>query len=208
MKPSVCADTASGLFTRREEADSARQLTKPRTSIAEVISAITGHTIRMTRSTTSAVREESMIDKETYKKELKRMFDSLSGGNKSTDRCGIKCSQCPLKKICNNNIYAFDIIEAVEKWSKEHPQKKYKVSKLEYYILKYLSDNTIHMYIERDEDSNIYLFDEKPRKIGGCWYGRGAHLMAPFNKLFQFIQWGDEEATSIKEVLENCEVDA
>ena len=39
-----------------------------------------------------------MIDKETYKKELKRMFDSLSGGNKSTDRCGIKCSQCPLKK--------------------------------------------------------------------------------------------------------------
>ena len=45
-----------------------------------------------------------MIDKETYKKELKRMFDSLSGGNKSTDRCGIKCSQCPLKKICNNNI--------------------------------------------------------------------------------------------------------
>ena len=64
------------------------------------------------------------------------------------------------------------------------------------------------MYIERDEDSNIYLFDEKPRTRGGCWYGRGPHLMAPFNKLFQFIQWGDEEATSIKEVLENCEVDA
>lgn len=75
-----------------------------------------------------------MIDKETYKKELKRMFDSLSGGNKSTDRCGIKCSQCPLKKICNNNIYAFDIIEAVEKWSKEHPLK-HKISKLEFDIL-------------------------------------------------------------------------
>lgn len=73
-----------------------------------------------------------MIDKETYKKELKRMFDSLSGGNKSTDRCGIKCSQCPLKKICNNNIYAFDIIEAVEKWSKEHPLK---ISRMEYDIL-------------------------------------------------------------------------
>ncbi len=73
-----------------------------------------------------------MIDKETYKKELKRMFDSLSGGNKSTDRCGIKCSQCPLKKICNNNIYAFDIIEAVEKWSNEN---KHKLSKLEYDIL-------------------------------------------------------------------------
>ncbi|MDD6512797.1 hypothetical protein [Sharpea azabuensis] len=82
-----------------------------------------------------------MIDKETYKKELKRMFDSLSGGNKSTDRCGIKCSQCPLKKICNNNIYAFDIIEAVEKWSNEN---KYKVSKLEYDILKIYAERGFH----------------------------------------------------------------
>ena len=41
----------------------------------------------------------------------------------------------PSKKICNNNIYAFDIIEAVEKWSKEHPPKKFKVSRMEYDLL-------------------------------------------------------------------------
>ena len=97
-----------------------------------------------------------MIDKETYKKELKRMFDSLSGGNKSTDRCGIKCSQCPLKKICNNNIYAFDIIEAVENWSKEHPQKKYKVSRMEYDILKLCSE--LDTYHFDQDDLLISLF--------------------------------------------------
>lgn len=90
-----------------------------------------------------------MIDKETYKKELKRMFDSLSGGNKSTDRCGIKCSQCPLKKICNNNMYAFDVIEAVEKWSKEN---KYKVSKLEYDIMRAAIDYSCEEEAFKDVD--------------------------------------------------------
>ena len=30
--------------------------------------------------------------------------------------------------------------------------------------------------------------------------------ITPFNKLFQFVQWEDEEPTSIKEVLEDCGV--
>lgn len=148
-----------------------------------------------------------MIDKETYRKELKRMFDSLSGGNKSTDRCGIKCSQCPLKKICNNNIYAFDIIEAVEKWSKEHPPKKYKVSQLEYDILKYISDNTIFIYIARDENGKNYIFEAEPRKLDDWWYGCGLSYMRIFDELFQFVQWEDKEPTSIQEVLKKCEVD-
>lgn len=148
-----------------------------------------------------------MMDKETYEKELKRMFDSLSGGNKSTDRCGIKCSQCPLKKTCNNNIYAFDIIEAVEKWSKEHPPKKYKVSQLEYDILKYISDNTIFIYIARDENGKNYIFEAEPRKLDDWWYGCGLSYMRIFDELFQFVQWEDEEPTSIQNVLENCEVE-
>lgn len=120
-----------------------------------------------------------MIDKETYKKELKRMFDSLSGGNKSTDRCGIKCSQCPLKKICNNNIYAFDIIEAVEKWSKEN---KYKVSKLEYDIL----------YNALDFSSNDDTFDDIDILHGLLENGY-------FN--------GATNGMRIREYFENCEIE-
>lgn len=120
-----------------------------------------------------------MIDKETYKKELKRMFDSLSGGNKSTDRCGIKCSQCPLKKICNNNIYAFDIIEAVEKWRKEN---KYKVSKLEYDIL----------YNALDFSSNDDTFDDIDILHGLLENGY-------FN--------GATNGMRIREYFENCEIE-
>jgi len=122
-----------------------------------------------------------MIDKETYKKELKRMLDSLSGGNKSTDRCGIKCLQCPLKKICNNNIYAFDIIEAVEKWSKEHQPKKYKVSKAEYDILQevYSIHGNFRMY-QHEIINNL-------RKKG---YFKGSY-----------------EDTEIEDYLKSCEVD-
>ena len=150
-----------------------------------------------------------MMNKEEYKKEIVRMWDSIRTEYIGRDTCkGVLCKQCRFRdlKNCASIANAFEAIEIVERWSKEHSQKKYKVSKLEYDILKYLSDNTTHRYIERDEDSNIYLFDEKPRKIGGCWYGRGAHLLVPFNKLFQFVQWKDEEPTSIKQVLRNCEV--
>ena len=150
-----------------------------------------------------------MLDKDTYKRELVRMWNTLRDDRyKIYNACnGVSCNKCPLHDIgCSEPLSSYEVVEIVKKWSREHQPKKYKVSRLEYDILKHLYDNTKHIYITKDEDSNIYLFDEKPRKIGGCWYGRGAHLMAPFNKLFQFIQWGDEEATSIQDVLKNCEV--
>lgn len=78
------------------------------------------------------------MDKEEYKRELIRMWDSVRGDNlKGGKDCnGIKCEDCQFDSIplCNKGISAFEMIEAVEKWSKEHPQK-HKVSKLEYDIL-------------------------------------------------------------------------
>ena len=51
-----------------------------------------------------------------------------------------------------------------------------KVSKLEYDILKYLSDNTKYMYIVRDGNGNIFLYDEEPQKSESApwWTGGGA----------------------------------
>lgn len=89
-----------------------------------------------------------MIDKETYEKELVRMWDSLRDDDYKgeTDCFRVKCKECPLYSFCNGiageDIYStFDIIETVEKWSKEHLQKKYKISQLEYDILKYFTSN-------------------------------------------------------------------
>lgn len=100
----------------------------------------------------------------------------------------------------------FEIIKIVEQWSKEHQPKKFKVSRLEYDILKYLSDNTSSKYITRDANDFLCLFDEKPRKNVDYWKGFGVTDMDAFNKLFQFVQWEDEEPTEIQDILKNCEV--
>ena len=94
------------------------------------------------------------------------------------------------------------------KWLCEEYKEPVKLSKLEYDILKYLSDNTVHMYIVRDGNGNIFLYDVEPEKSKSApwWTGRGMCHMGMFNKLFQFIQWGDSEPTSIEYVLKNCEV--
>ncbi len=94
------------------------------------------------------------------------------------------------------------------KWLCEEYKEPVKLSKLEYDILKYLSDNTVHMYIVRDGNGNICLYDAEPKKSGNgdWWVGRGVHGMVMFDKLFQFIKWEDSTPTLIKDVLENCEV--
>lgn len=163
-----------------------------------------------------------MMTKEEYKRELIHMWDSLREYCKGYDNCaGVICEECPLcdaehdKCLLYNDVYHAilewnnDVYNAVLKWSKEH--QKYKLSKLEYDILKYLSEKTLstyeeHMYIARDEDGSICLYDEKPKKIGSYWYGGFVCSVTAFDELFQFVQWGDEKPTLIQDVLENCEV--
>lgn len=94
------------------------------------------------------------------------------------------------------------------KWMLSEYKEPVKLTRLEYDILKYLSDNTKRMYIVRDGNGYICLYDAEPKKSGNgdWWVGRGVHGMVMFNKLFQFVQFEDEKPTSIQEVLNNCEV--
>lgn len=85
-----------------------------------------------------------MIDKDTYKKELLRMWDSLRTEYVGRDSCiGVNCEKCPLHENgnhCGAGIKsAFEAIATVEKWSKEHPEKKYELSRIEYEVL--ISEN-------------------------------------------------------------------
>ena len=147
-----------------------------------------------------------MMNKEEYKKEIVRMWDSVREEHKGEYSCyGVDCEFCPLGRRCDR-IFSFEMIEAVEKWSKEHPPKKFKVSRLEYDILKHLSDNTALMYITRNVYGNVYLFNEEPRKSSGNWYGNGARSLSVLDELFQFVKCEDEEPTSIKDVLESCDI--
>ena len=152
-----------------------------------------------------------MMDKEEYKREIVRMWDTLRDDKyKGIESCsGVNdCGGCPLNNIKRGESFnAFEMIEAVEKWAKENPPKKYKISRLEYDILKHLSDNTEHMYITRDLNGFLCLFDKKPEKNVDYWKGFGLSDMNVFDELFQFVQWEDIEPTSIQDVLEKCEVE-
>lgn len=148
------------------------------------------------------------MNKEEYKKEIVRMWDSLRVNDVGNKKCmGVICEECPLYDIdCESSTNAFEMIEIVEKWSNEHQPKKYKVSKLEYDILKYISDNTEHMYITRNLNGFLCLFDEKLKKNVDYWKGFRLSDMDVFDELFQFVQWEDIEPTSIQDVLESCDI--
>ncbi len=68
-----------------------------------------------------------MIDSATYKKEIVRMWDSLRENYQGENNCdGVSCHKCPLNVPCGDangtqSYNAFDVIEIVEQWSKEHP---------------------------------------------------------------------------------------
>ncbi len=67
------------------------------------------------------------MTKEACKKTYIRMMDSLRYGHKGELNCeGVGCSRCPLKSVCRYDhkvllSNAFECIELVEKWGKEHP---------------------------------------------------------------------------------------
>lgn len=67
-----------------------------------------------------------MLSKEEYKKNVRRMFDSLRTECKGEDNCaGVRCSECPFNDVqCSlggSKFYLFETMEIVENWVKEHP---------------------------------------------------------------------------------------
>lgn len=148
-----------------------------------------------------------MINAEKYKDEINEEYLNLlkrnvidGDGNKMNKAIKTIAFKHCGKRLCGAS--------STFKWLCEEYKEPIKLSRFEYDILKYLSDNTRHMYITRDGNGNIFLYDVEPEKSKSApwWTGRGMCHMNMFNKLFQFVQWGDSEPTSINNVLNNCEV--
>nr|DAI75876.1 MAG TPA: hypothetical protein [Caudoviricetes sp.] len=148
-----------------------------------------------------------MLNAERFKKEILENSNVVSDFSMSKDKHTIK--KC--LGVCKDCFFheAGDHCSNIKvKWLLSECKEPIKLSKLEYDILKYLSDNTRHMYIVRDGNGDICLYDAEPKKSenGDWWVGRGVHGMVMFNELFQFIKWEDSTPTPIKDVLDNCEV--
>lgn len=81
-------------------------------------------------------------------------------------------------------------------------------------ILNYLENYTHFKWIARDQDNRLCVYENKPHKekTNGYVYWKRSDIKSdidfldPFENLFKFIKWEDEEPTSIEDVLNNCEV--
>lgn len=161
-----------------------------------------------------------MINAEKYKKELRNvnrdttMFERW-GFDKKTNKfrpCGcIYCKGCAMYDLKDEEDERKNYVgcnHARMRWLLSEYEEPITLTELEYKILKFLADNTKHMYIARDKKGTLYLYDVEPRKnkIDAWWIGKGATLLNAFDKLFRFVKWEDEEAYPIKEILKHCRV--
>lgn len=146
-----------------------------------------------------------MLNAEKFRKEILENSNVVSDFSMSKDKHAIKkclgvCEDCffhDLGDHCSN---------IKVKWLLSEYKEPIKVNKLEYDILKHLSDNTKYLYITRDRCNRLFLYGMEPTKGDGYWQGKYYAGMSALNKLFQFIKWEDSTPTPIKDVLDNCEV--
>lgn len=152
-----------------------------------------------------------MINAEKFKDELleilsENRYIEVDKSNRKIRKCtGNNCPKCMFGITALGKGRDSCSIAAML-WLLSEYKEPIKLSRLEYDILKYISDNTKYLYITRDDCNGLFLYGIEPTKGDGCWYGKYYAGMAAFSKLFQFVQWSDEKPTSIKEVLDNCEV--
>ena len=104
---------------------------------------------------------------------------------------------------CFNDLSELDIMKVYNDYTckellwerKEKPQ----LNEDEKAILKVLLKEK-YKWIARDKNGCLYVYASKPEKVITIWEGSGLPMM-PFNHLFQFIKWEDEEPYSIEELL-------
>lgn len=149
-----------------------------------------------------------MLNAERFKEEINKHNNEFGLADNIVDCGTLGCRNCRFSRLNNSDGVIIMCSTRKVKWLLSEYKEPVKLTRFEYDILKYLSDNTKHMYIVRDGNGNIFLYDEEPQKSESSpwWTGRGMCHMGMFNKLFQFVQWEDSTPTPIKDVLDNCEV--
>lgn len=149
-----------------------------------------------------------MLNAERFKEEINKHNNEFGLADNIVDCRTLGCRNCRFSRLNNSDGVIIMCSTRKVKWLLSEYKEPIKLTRLEYDILKYLSDNTKHMYIVRNKDGKLFIFDFEPvkNKVNDWWSGRYMYGMVMFNKLFQFVQWEDSTPTLIKDVLENCEV--
>lgn len=152
-----------------------------------------------------------MLNAEKYKDELLKVIDeneqdfiAFDDRDNTIKNCttmvceNCKFSSAKAKVLCTQTKF---------KWLLSEYKEPIKLSKLEYDILKYMSDNTAYLYIARDKSGFLGVYRSEPDRLNTSWccYNSTGHLNV-FTELFQFIKWEEEKPRVIRDILENCVV--
>lgn len=150
-----------------------------------------------------------MLNAERYKNEILEksnvVFDfSISKDRHTIEKCLGVCDNCI---FCNMGEHCSNV---KVKWLLSEYKEPVKLTEIEYYILKYVKENTEFKYLVRFKNGNLCAYSEKPFKDNQhrVWANKENvnSRLSMFNDLFEFINCEDSEPTSIQEVLSNCEV--
>lgn len=147
-----------------------------------------------------------MINAEKYKDEINEEYLNLlkrnvidGDGNRMN-----KAIKTIAYKHCGKRLLG---ASSTFKWLCEEYKEPVKLSGLEYGILEYLFKNKQYKFIVRERNDCLYIYKSNPKKEVDSWQSLSMSCgLGPFNGLFEFVTWEDEKPTSIKEVLDNCEV--
>ena len=115
----------------------------------------------------------------------------------------ISCKNCIFTSLKNGKNCLYNRFN----WLLSEYKEPVKLTRFEQDVLKHLLEKTQYRFIVREKSDSIYIYKRKPKKGIGAWDNSTGMLnLNVFINLFPFIKWEDEEPTSIKDVLNNCEV--
>lgn len=148
-----------------------------------------------------------MLNAERFKEEINKYNNEFGLADNIVDCGTLGCRNCRFSRSNNSDGVIIMCSTRKVKWLLSEYKEPVKLTRFEQYILKYILEKTQYRFIVREKSDNIYIYKRKPKKGIGAWDSSTGMLnLNIFINLFPFIKWEDEEPTSIKEVLDNCEV--
>lgn len=147
-----------------------------------------------------------MLNAERFKEEINKHNNEFGLTDSIADCKTLECRNCRFSRLSNSEDEIIFCSTRKVKWLLSEYEEHTKLTKLEFELLKFWYKQG-YKYIARDRDNTLFIYKDKPSKLAEYWANLYHYSLDDnFRNLFEFVEWEDEEPTSIKDVLENCEV--
>lgn len=147
-----------------------------------------------------------MLNAERFKEEINKHNNEFGLTDSIADCKTLECRNCRFSRSNNSDGVIIMCSTRKVKWLLSEYEEHTKLTKLEFELLKFWHKQG-YKYIARDRDNTLFIYKDKPSKLAEYWANLYHYSLDDnFRNLFEFVEWEDKEPTSIKDVLENCEV--